>query len=120
MLTMLKTGGFALLAFACGLALCAQAPNARQLFGGEAMAGTKKPDLSRIYGKIQYVDAFPDYKIEVVTAFPDLKVQEVGSFPDAPGKWQIVTSFPDYKIQKVSSFGDFKVQYVTSFPGVAK
>ena len=45
-----------------------------------------KPDVSTIYGKIQYVDAFPDYKVEVVNAFPDLKVQEVSTFPDGPGK----------------------------------
>lgn len=77
-----------------------------------------KPDVSRIYGKIQYVDSFPDYKVQVVSSFPDLKVQHVSSFPDKPGKWQIVDSFPDYKIQKVSSFPDFKIQYVDSFPGV--
>ena len=74
-------------------------------------------DVSKIHGRIQYVDVFPDYTIEVVDAFPDLKVQEVDAFPDAAGKWEIVTVFPDYKIQKVKAFGDFKVQYVDSFPG---
>lgn len=74
-------------------------------------------DVSKIYGRIQYVDVFPDYTIEVVDAFPDLKVKEVNAFPDAAGKWEIVTVFPDYKIQKVKAFGDFKVQYVDSFPG---
>ena len=76
-------------------------------------------DLPRIYGKIQIVESFPDYKVQVVTSFPDLKVQRVTSFPDAPGKWQFVTSFPDFKIQIVESFPDFKIQYVESFPGVA-
>jgi|TARA_B110000014_G_C19698581_1_gene365804 hypothetical protein len=77
-----------------------------------------KPDVSKIYGKIMYVNSFPDYKVQVVNSFPDLKVQVVNSFPDKPGKWQIVNSFPDYKIQIVNSFPDFKVQYVNSFPGV--
>jgi len=45
-------------------------------------------------GKIQIVQAFPDFKVKVVTSFPDLKVQKVTSFPDAPGKWQLVDSFP--------------------------
>jgi len=53
-----------------------------------------KADVSKIYGKIMFVDSFPDYKV------------------------QIVNSFPDYKIQIANSFPDFTVQYVKSFPGV--
>lgn len=79
-----------------------------------------KPDVSRIYGKIQFVESFPDYKVKVVTSFPDLKVKLVEHFPDAPGKWQIVDRFPDYKIQIVESFPDFTIQYVSSFPGPAR
>jgi hypothetical protein len=76
-----------------------------------------KPDKCRLYGKIQWVDSFPDVKVQEVTSFPDIKVQIVSSFPDGAGKWQIVSSFPDYKVQRVSSFPDYKIQYVTSFPG---
>ncbi|MBL9157549.1 MAG: hypothetical protein JNJ70_08765 [Verrucomicrobiales bacterium] len=76
--------------------------------------------IAKVYGKIQFVSSFPDYKVQVVTSFPDLKVQKVSSFPDAVGKWQIVESFPDFKIQIVESFPDFKVQYVESFPGLAR
>ena len=65
-----------------------------------------KPDVSKIYGKIQIVDSFPDYKVEVVDSFPDLKVQKVDSFADGPGEWQMVDSFPD-----------FTIKYVDSFPG---
>ena len=75
-------------------------------------------DLSRIYGRIQYVEHFPDYKVQVVEHFPDLSVQVVEHFPDAPGKWQIVEHFPDYTIQLVEHFPDFKIKYVDSFPGV--
>eukprot|EP00831_Metopus_contortus_P064952 TRINITY_DN5807_c0_g1_i4.p1 TRINITY_DN5807_c0_g1~~TRINITY_DN5807_c0_g1_i4.p1 ORF type:complete len:150 (-),score=36.18 TRINITY_DN5807_c0_g1_i4:1-450(-) len=67
----------------------------------------------QVYGRIQYVDSFPDYKVEVVTAFPDLNVEIVTAFADSPGKWEIVDSFPDFKIEIVSSFPDFKIQYVT-------
>ena len=74
-------------------------------------------DVSKIYGKIQFVQSFPDYKVQVVDSFPDLRVQVVSSFPDKPGKWQIVNSFPDFKIQIVDSFPDFKIKYVSSFPG---
>lgn len=76
--------------------------------------------IAKVYGKIQFVSSFPDYKVQIVTSFPDLKVQKVSSFPDAGGKWQIVESFPDFKIQIVESFPDFKVQYVESFPGLAR
>ena len=74
-------------------------------------------DVLKIYGKIQIVTSFPDYKVQVVNSFPDLKVQVVNSFPDKPGKWKMVNSFPDYKIQFVNSFPDFKIKYVNSFPG---
>ena len=74
-------------------------------------------DVSKIYGKIQIVKSFPDYKVQVVDSFPDLRVQIVNSFPDKSGKWQIVNSFPDFKIQIVDSFPDFKIKYVSSFPG---
>ena len=77
-----------------------------------------KADVSKIYGKIMFVDSFPDYKVQIVNSFPDLKVQVLKSFPNKPGKWKIVNSFPDYKIQIVNSFPDFTVQYVKSFPGV--
>jgi hypothetical protein len=74
-------------------------------------------DAAKIYGKIQLVDSFPDYKVQIVNSFPDLRVQVVSSFPDSAGKWQMVNSFPDYKVQIVSSHADFKIQYVESFPG---
>ena len=89
-----------------------------QIRGQQQKADTPaKPDVKKIYGKIQFVTSFPDYKVQVVDSFPDLKVQKVQSFPNKPGKWQIVDSFPDYKIQIVESFPDFKIKYVTSFPG---
>jgi hypothetical protein len=85
-----------------------------------ALAEDKKVDVSKIYGKIQLVKSFPDYKVKIVTSFPDLKVQKVTSFPSSAGKWQIVDSFPDFKIQIVDSFPDFTIEYVNSFPGPAK
>ena len=75
-------------------------------------------DLSKIYGKIQIVEDFPDYKVQVVESFPDLKVQVVEHFPDSEGKWQFVEHFPDFKIQFVDHFPDFKIQYVDHFPGI--
>lgn len=99
-------------ALAC-LATCLFAADRRSLAGS-------KPNVSRIFGKIQFVESFPDFKVQVVDSFPDLKVKRVASFPDSPGKWQIVQSFPDFKIQIVSAFPDFKIQYVDSFPGVAR
>ena len=86
------------------------------LFCAAASPSNARPapnvDVSKIYGRIQFVDAFPDYKVEVVTAFPDLRVQKVQAFPDAAGKWEIVTAFPDYKIQLVRAFADFQIEYV--------
>jgi hypothetical protein len=71
-----------------------------------------------LYGRVQFVTAFPDIKIQYVSAFPDIRVQWVDAFPDQCGKWQEVTSFPDFKVQVVTAFPDLKVQEVTSFPGM--
>jgi len=72
----------------------------------------------KLYGKVQVVDSFPDFKVRITSSFPDLKVEKVSSFADSCGKWEFVTSFPDFKVQIVSSFEDFSIEYVSSFPGV--
>lgn len=79
----------------------------------------KKLDPSTIYGRIQFVKSFPDYKVKAVTSFPDLKVKVVKSLPGA-GEWQIVDSFPDYKIQIVQSFPDFTVEFADGLPDQAR
>ncbi len=71
-----------------------------------------------LYGKIQFVESFPDITIKVVESFPDLEVKIVDSFPDDCGEWQIVDSFPDIKIKFVESFPDIKIKFVESFPGL--
>ncbi len=97
------------------MALCAMAPLA-------ASAGDVGSNCTfngiRLYGKVQFVDSFPDLKVQVVDSFPDLKVKMVNAFPDSCGKWKAVDSFPDFKVQIVSSFPDLKVKMVDSFPGL--
>lgn len=75
-------------------------------------------DLCLIYGRIQFVDSFPDCKVKIVSSFEDMRVKMVTSFSDDVALWEIVDSFPDYKIQIVDSFPDFTIRYVDSFPGV--
>ncbi|NWF50079.1 MAG: hypothetical protein HXY49_06025 [Ignavibacteriaceae bacterium] len=72
----------------------------------------------KLYGKIKFVDSFPDVTVQVVESFPDLKVKLVSSFPDDCGEWQIVDSFPETKIKIVESFPDLKIKFVESFPGI--
>jgi len=72
----------------------------------------------QLFGKIQFVDSFPDLTVQVVESFPDLKVKIVESFPDDCGEWQIVDSFPDVKVKIVESFADIKIKFVESFPGI--
>ena len=79
-----------------------------------------KPDVSKIFGKIQYVEHFPDYKVQVVEHFADLHVEIVSHFPNQPGKWEIVEHFPNFKIQLVEHFPDFTVKFVKHFPGPQK
>lgn len=75
-------------------------------------------ELDKIYGRIQIVDHFPDYKVKKVDHFPDIRVQFVDHFPDSPGKWKLVEHFPDFKIKWVDHFEDFKIKEVDHFPGV--
>jgi hypothetical protein len=72
----------------------------------------------QLFGKIQFVESFPDITVQIDESFPDLKVKIVESFPDECGEWQIVNSFPDIKIKIVESFGDIKIKFVESFPGI--
>lgn len=72
----------------------------------------------KLYGRIQFVESFPDIKVQVVASFPDLKVKIVSAFPDDCGEWQIVNSFPDLKVKIVDAFPDIKIKYVDAFPGM--
>lgn len=71
-----------------------------------------------LWGKIQFVEHFPDIKVQFVEHFPDLKVKYVDHFADRCGLWQVVAHFPDIKIQVVEHFPDIKVKVVDHFPGV--
>jgi hypothetical protein len=84
---------------------------------GTKLVGKREVDLSAIHGRIQLVNALPDYKVQVVTAPPDLRVKRVNALPNRPGEWQIVDAHPDFKIQIVDAFPDFTIQWVDAFPG---
>lgn len=102
----------------CLPGLCAEEQRQREQQSAPAVLSKSSKEIAaRVYGKIQFVNSFPDYKVKAVDSFADLHVQIVDAFPDRPGKWQIVNSFPDYKIQMVDSFPDFTVKFVNSFPG---
>lgn len=71
----------------------------------------------QLFGKVQVVKSFPDFRVQVVENFADLNVQRVKSFPDSCGKWMWVNSFPDFTIEYVEGFPDFTITYVENFPG---
>jgi len=79
-----------------------------------------KPGPCQLYGKIKYVENFPDVTVKIVENFPDLKVKVVENFADKPGLWKIVQNFPDYKVKVVENFPDIKVKFVENFPGCGK
>ncbi len=74
-------------------------------------------DVSKVYGRIQIVDSFPDYKVQIVNAHEHLRVEKVTAFANRAGKWEIVDNFPDFKIQIVDVHPDFKIRLVDNFPG---
>ncbi len=90
------------------------------MFSACAEAAKAKPAPCQLYGKIQFVENFPDVTVKIVEHFPDLKVKIVENFPDKPGLWKIVQNFPDYKVKVVENFPDIKVKFVENFPGCGK
>ena len=54
---------------------------------GTKQAGNRAVDLSAIHGRIQFVNALPDYKVQVVTALPDLRVKRVKALPGSGRLW---------------------------------
>lgn len=71
-----------------------------------------------MYGKVKFVENFPDIKVKIVDSFEDIKVKMVENFPDDCGEWQVVENFEDFRVKIVESFEDIKVKVVDSFPGV--
>ena len=94
----------------CGLILAVGPASAASKVKGCMLNG------KALYGKVQVVKSFPDFKVQIVENFADLKVMRVGNFPDACGKWQFVNSFPDFTIEYVDGFADFTIEFVESFP----
>lgn len=90
------------------------------MFSACAEAAKVKPGPCQLYGKIQYVENFPDVTVKIVENFPDLKVKVVENFADKPGLWKIVEHFPDYKVKVVENFPDIKIKFVENFPGCGK
>lgn len=92
-------------------------------FGGPAQAAGKIEGCAlggqELWGRVQVVESFADFKVKVVQSFPDIRVQIVSNSPDHCGQWKFVGSHPDFTVSFVDSFPDFTIAYVESFPGVA-
>jgi hypothetical protein len=112
--------GLIIVAFAAtsSVAIAGPGPRPTARIGGGKIPKTCTFKGKKLWGKVQVVEHFPDFKVQVVEHFPDLKVKAVTSFPDACGKWQLVEHFPDFKVQYVEHFPDFKIQMVEHFPGL--
>jgi len=93
-------------------------PAATGYSGGGGGSADRKGIAGRVFGGIQVVDSFEDYKVKVVDAFADLHVRCMDAFADGPGMWKFVDAFPDYKIRFVDAFEDFSIKYVDAFEGV--
>ena len=100
------------------LAIAAPAAHAGAVIDAAACTITVDGKTFPLAGKVQYVDAFPDFTIRWVDAFADLHVKDVDAFPDDCGLWQQVDAFPDFKVKVVNAFEDLKVRRVDAFPGV--
>lgn len=71
-----------------------------------------------LYGRVQIVNSFEDFRVKRVDSFEDIRVKDVSSFATSCGRWQFVNAFPDFKIKYVDSFEDFRVKFVNAFEGI--
>lgn len=60
-------------------------------------------DVSKVYGRIQIVDSFPDYRVQIVNAHEHLRVQEVTAFANRPGNGKLLIIFLILRL-KLSTF----------------
>lgn len=74
----------------------------------------------KLYGRIQFVDTFPDIRIRIVTSKPNLRVVKKQSNAIQCGEWQIVNFAPSIRIMIDQKHGEIDVQYVDFSPGVPK
>jgi len=72
----------------------------------------------KLWGEVEFVDAFEDISIEYVDAFEDISVKFVDAFPDECGGWQKVDAFPNFTVKVVNSFADITVKEVDASPGM--
>ncbi|GJQ43689.1 MAG: hypothetical protein JETCAE03_31870 [Ignavibacteriaceae bacterium] len=75
-------------------------------------------DGKKLYGKVQFVEDFPDITIQVVEDLPDIDVRMVENFPSKCGEWQLVEHFPNLRVKIVEHNADIKVRFVKHFPGL--
>lgn len=71
-----------------------------------------------LYGRVQFVDTFEDFRIQFVDGLADIKVKFVDYKPSKCGEWQIVDGLADFKVKVVDGLADFKVQKVDALPGI--
>ena len=83
----------------------------------KACTVTKNGKTYKLYGKLKFVDSFPDLKVQIVSSFPDIKIKFVDTWADSCGKFIATDNWPDIKVQVVTSFPDLKVSIVESWPG---
>ncbi len=71
-----------------------------------------------LYGRVQVVNAFADFRVEVVPFSADLKVQAIDRMPMYCGEWQFVDSTPDFTIEYVPFSADLQIEFVDALPGM--
>ncbi|MCX7985328.1 MAG: hypothetical protein N2662_00115 [Bacteroidales bacterium] len=71
-----------------------------------------------LYGRVQFVEAFEDFRIQFVDGLADIHVKFVDTRPSKCGEWQIVDALPDFKVRVVNGLADFKVKKVDALPGL--
>lgn len=72
----------------------------------------------KLWGRVKFVDTYPDIEIQYVETYPDIKVKFVTTYPDACGKWQVVDTYPDFTVKVVDTYPDLRVKVVETYPGV--
>lgn len=82
---------------------------------------TKDGKTYPLYGKVVFVDEYPDITIKFVDAYADIEVKITDSSYQSCCEWKVVDKtegYPDLRVKVVKDYPDITVKTVSDYPHI--
>ena len=82
---------------------------------------TKDSKTYPLYGKVKFVNEYPDITIKFVDAYADIEVKITDSSYQSCCEWKVVDSsecYPDLRVKVVRDYPDITIRVVTDYPHI--